>query len=213
MLDAAAAAAAIDVLRRDELYWALHAVLVRRPEDHAIYDQAFRLFWRDPFGAHQAMALLLPHAKTMRAPGVSRRGAPALATAQEARGPTTERIDVDAALTWAADEVLRTRDFDQMSAEELRRARAAVAGMELVVRPVRTRRGEPAPRGRVDVARSFRESVRSGAATLRVRRPARRPPPVVAPCGISRSLGRDSGLPPPFLPPPTAPPPPGAHVP
>src|SRR5262249_1289963 len=177
MLDAAAAAAAIDVLRRDELYWALHAVLVRRPEDHAIYDQAFRLFWRDPFGAHQAMALLLPHPKTMRAPGVSRRVAEALATAQEARGPTTERIDVDAALTWAADEVLRTRDFDQMSAEELRRARAAVAGMELVVRPVRTRRGGPAPRGRGGLARGFPERGRSGAAPPRVPGAAARPPP------------------------------------
>ena len=50
-LDALAAASAVDVLRRDELYWALHAVLVQRPEDRAVFDQAFRLFWRDPLGA------------------------------------------------------------------------------------------------------------------------------------------------------------------
>lgn len=194
MLDAASAAAAVDVLRRDELYWALHAVLVRRPEDHDLFDQAFRLFWRDPFGAHQAMALLLPHTKTMRTPDVSRRVAEALAAPRELAGTTTERVDIDAALTWGADEVLRIRDFDEMSAEELRRARAVVASMELVVRPVRTRRGEPAPRGRVDVARSFRESLRAGAATLRFRRPSRRPPPVVALCDISGSMGRYSDL-------------------
>jgi uncharacterized protein with von Willebrand factor type A (vWA) domain len=194
MLDATAAAAAIDVFQRDELYWALHAVLVRRPEDHDLYDQAFRLFWRDPFGAQQAMALLLPHTKTMRSPGVSRRVSEALAGGQEPRASETERVDVDAALTWGADEVLRTRDFDEMSAEELRRARAVVASMELIVRPVRTRRGEPAQRGRIDVARSLRESLRSGAGTLRFRRPARRPPPLVALCDISGSMGRYSEL-------------------
>jgi len=50
-LDALGAAAAVDVMHRGELYWALHAVLVKRPEDFDLYDQAFRLFWRDPLGA------------------------------------------------------------------------------------------------------------------------------------------------------------------
>ena len=76
-LDALAAASAVDVLQRDELYWALHAVLVKRPEDFDLFDQAFRLFWRDPFGVEAAMAQLLPHVRVPQAPTVSRRVAEA----------------------------------------------------------------------------------------------------------------------------------------
>ena len=53
--------AASTSFRRDELYWALHAVLVQRREDHDLFDQAFRLFWRDPLAAPRARSsLLLP---------------------------------------------------------------------------------------------------------------------------------------------------------
>ena len=59
-LDALAAASAVDVLQRDQLFWALHAVLVRRPEDFELFDQAFRLFWRDPQFMERMMQTLLP---------------------------------------------------------------------------------------------------------------------------------------------------------
>src|SRR5260221_10694941 len=63
-LDAERAVAAVDILAREQFYWALHAVLVRRHADHAMFDEAFRLFWRDPMGAQSALALLLPQVKT-----------------------------------------------------------------------------------------------------------------------------------------------------
>jgi len=37
--------------RRDDVYWAGRATLVRRPEDHALYDRAFRAFWEHAVGA------------------------------------------------------------------------------------------------------------------------------------------------------------------
>ena len=33
--------------RRDDLYWALHAALVSRAEHRALFDEAFRLFFRE----------------------------------------------------------------------------------------------------------------------------------------------------------------------
>src|SRR6185295_4650878 len=71
-LDALAAAAAVDVLQRDELFWSLHAVLVKRPEDFELFDQAFRLFWRDPQGVNNALALLLPQVRVPAPPSLSR---------------------------------------------------------------------------------------------------------------------------------------------
>jgi len=82
-------------------------------------------------------------------------------------------------LLYAPDEALRTRRFEDMSADELRAPKALVAKMHLVVRPVRTRRSEPARRGpRIDIARSFRESLHSGGdvAPLRFRRATLRLP-------------------------------------
>ena len=196
-LDALAAAAAVDVLRRDEMFWALHAVLVKRPEDFDLFDQAFRLFWRDPQGVHSALAQLLPHVRVPRPPAVSRRVAEAWRQPSAAGSPPVERTEFDAVFTFSADEVLRTRDFEQMSAGELARARRLVAQMAVTLRPVRTRRFAPDPHGsRVDLARTVRDSVKTfgDLAPLRFRARLLRPPPLVVLCDISGSMGRYSEM-------------------
>ncbi len=201
-LEALAAAAAVDVLRRDEFYWALRAVLVKRVEDGEVFDQAFRLFWRDPHGAPQALALLLPQVRVPRPPAVSRRvaeawrppGSAPLTAPPPPAGPSV----VHATLSFSADEVLRSRDFEQMSAAELARAKrlaAALAATSPVLRPVVTRRWAPDPHGpRIDLARTARDSRRTlgDLAPLRFRSRVLRPPPLVVLCDISGSMGRYS---------------------
>ena len=196
-LDALAAAEAVDVLQREELYWALHAALVRRPEDSELFDQAFRLFWRDPFGVHDALAQLLPQARVPRASTVSRRVAEAWRPPTPSSRPMPEKRELDATFTFSPDEVLRTRDFEQMSAEELARARKIVAGMAAALRPIRTRRYASDPRGeRVDLARTVRDSRKTfgDLAPLRFRSRILLPPPLVALCDISGSMGRYSEM-------------------
>jgi len=194
-LDAQRAVAAIDVLRREQFYAALHAVLVRRRQDHELFDEAFRLFWRDPMGAASAMSLLLPQVRTPTPRTISRRLSeawrpPATPPPPPAAPPPPQ---IDTLLAYSADEVLRTRDFDQMSAEELARARELVRRLELGVRPLVTRRHRPAWRGRrVDAGRTVRDALRRGGevVALRRRRAVERPPAVVALCDISGSMGR-----------------------
>ncbi|MBW8878710.1 MAG: VWA domain-containing protein [Acidobacteria bacterium] len=196
-LDALAAASAVDVIQRDELYWALHAVLVKRPEDFELFDQAFRLFWRDPMGADSALAQLLPHVRMPRAQTVSRRVAEAWRPPSSTGKPLPERTEFDAALTFSADELLRTRDFDQMSAGELARAKKIVARMAAALRPVRTRRFAPDPHGAsIDLARTVRESRKTfgDLAPLRFRSRVSLPPPLVVLCDISGSMGRYSEM-------------------
>ena len=60
-LAAIEAAAAVGPERRDDLYWALHATLVRKREEKPIFDQAFHLFWRNPRLLERMMGLLLPN--------------------------------------------------------------------------------------------------------------------------------------------------------
>jgi uncharacterized protein with von Willebrand factor type A (vWA) domain len=198
-LDAERAVAAVDILSRDQFYWALHAVLVRRHADHALFDEAFRLFWRDPMGQQSALALLLPQVKAPINRTVSRRLSeawrppPPAAAAPPARELPPE---IDTFLAYSADEILRTRDFDQMSADELARARALVRRLELDVRPLVTRRTRPAGRGEVDRARTLRAALRGGGELIALRHRARieRPPVIVALCDISGSMGRYSEM-------------------
>src|SRR6185312_7332378 len=121
-LDAERAVAAIDVMRKEQFYAALHAVLVRDRTDHALFDEAFRLFWRDPMGAHSALALLLPQMKTPTNRVISRRLSEAWRPpSPPAAGPPPREQQqppqIDTFLAYSADEILRTRDFDQMSAD------------------------------------------------------------------------------------------------
>lgn len=196
-LDALAAASAIEIFHREELYWALHAVLVKRPEDFELFDQAFHLFWRNPDAMNPALAQMLPQIRVPPASTVSRRVAEAWRPPSPSGAAPPERVEFDAALTFSPDEVLRTRDFDQMSADELARAKRIVARMAVALRPVRTRRYAPDPHGeRLDLARTVRESRKTfgDLAPLRFRTRVLKPPPLVVLCDISGSMGRYSEM-------------------
>lgn len=45
---------------RDDFYWTLHAVLVNRREDHAVFDEAFRLFWKSRELIEKLIAMFSP---------------------------------------------------------------------------------------------------------------------------------------------------------
>jgi uncharacterized protein with von Willebrand factor type A (vWA) domain len=193
------AVAVVDVMRREHFHAALRATLVRHHADHELFDEAFRLFWRDPFGAHGALGLLLPQMKTPTARTVSRRLSEAWRPPSPSppAAPREQPPTVDTFLAYSADEVLRRRDFDQLSADELDRARALVRRLQLGVRPLVTRRTRPTPRGReLDPARTVRAALRHGGAIVELRRRRRltRPPAIVALCDISGSMGRYAEL-------------------
>ena len=197
-LDAERALAAVDILRREQFYGALHAVLVKNRVDHDLFDEAFRLFWRDPMGAESALALLLPQMKTPTSRSVSRRLSeawkPPSTTPQQ---PPKQEPQLDTFLAYSADEVLRRRDFDQMSADELARARRLVRLLDARVKMIATRRTRAAEHGRhVDAQRTVREALRRGGEIQRLRWKQRieRPPAVVALCDISGSMGRYSEM-------------------
>jgi uncharacterized protein with von Willebrand factor type A (vWA) domain len=199
VLDAVSAAAEVGLARRDDLYWALHAVLVSRPEHHALFDEAFRILWREPGAIPAAAAALLPQAGgSPERREASRRLAEALAGREApARERPRDATGVNVFLAWSSREALRTKDFEQMSAEELRDAEAAVATLRLPVREVPARRLRPDARGaRVDPRTTLRAALRGDRALipLRWRAATTRPPAVVALCDVSGSMARYSRM-------------------
>jgi uncharacterized protein with von Willebrand factor type A (vWA) domain len=198
--DALRAAAEVGLERRDDLYWALHATLVSRAEHHPIFDEGFRMLWRVPESLPGAIAAFLATAPAPGSAGrdVTRRLAEALATstgAPRSSAPRSARRgpEVDARLAWSERETLRRKDFEQMSAAELREAEEAIAAMRLPAPDVPARRLRPDPRaGRIDLRATLRASLRSGQASIPLRwRSARpRPPALVAVCDVSGSMAR-----------------------
>ncbi len=205
VLDALRAVEAVGLARRDDFYWTLHAVFVRRSDQRPLFDEAFHVFWRNPRLLERVTSLLLPTVETPSrgdARPLGRRlsealfaGADREARAKGERKEKGEEIELDATLTWSDREVLRTRDFEQMSVTEFAEAKAAIARMRLAVPPAPTRRYRPHPHGsHVDMRTTFRRSLRQGAGEVLLvrRRRLRKPAPIVVLCDISGSMSRYS---------------------
>ncbi len=199
VLDALAAVRAAGVGTREDFYWTLHAVFVKRHEHSALFDQAFRIFFRRRAYIERLMAMMMPQAPTA-APSktVSQRVQEALFSGlnDKARREQPE-IEVDARLTMSDREVLQKKDFAQMSAAEVLAAKAAIARLVLPLDEVRTRRLAPMNRGRaIDMRRTLRASLKAGGKLIDLKYLGRRTrmPPLVALLDISGSMSEYSRL-------------------
>ncbi|MGI9352122.1 MAG: vWA domain-containing protein [Rhizobiaceae bacterium] len=185
---------------RDDFYWTLHSVLVNRREDWEVFDQTFRLFWRSRELVEKMLQMFSPQVtgdeKRQKPEAAESRVSQALfpdhGQRQESERP---EIEVDASRTASSREVLRDKDFAQMSAEELKRAKEAMAKMRLPISQVRTRRYMPVNRmARIDPRRMLRQSMRTaGDIVLPQFREVRLiEPPVVILADISGSMSQYS---------------------
>src|ERR1700743_3840411 len=174
VIDALAAVEAAGVGTREDFYWTLHAVFVKRHEHTVIFDQAVRIFFRRRGYVDQLMAMMLPAApSTPRPPEAgATRGRPApgatrvhdaLFSAMEDKLKKEQEIELDTRMTVSEREVLQKKDFAQMTAAEIAAAKAAMKRLVLPLAEVRTRRLAPHPHGHVlDMRRTLRASMKGG---------------------------------------------------
>jgi uncharacterized protein with von Willebrand factor type A (vWA) domain len=179
--------------RREDWYWTMSAVLLSREEQRPIFDQAFRIFWRDPRLTERMMQALLPKAygRAQTPKEQSQRLTDALFGRRKPEPREERKVELDARLTFSSREVLQRMDFDTMSAAELAEAKRMLAELRLPLPMVRTRRLAPAARGeRVHLRASLRESLRDGGDVIPLVRaaPVEVHPPLVVLCDISGSM-------------------------
>jgi uncharacterized protein with von Willebrand factor type A (vWA) domain len=187
----------VGVARRDDLRAALFATLVTHPGQRQLFEQAFDASWRDPGLFDKALAALLPQTlippRELPPAAGARRVAEALRNqAQPRDGETRVVVELDARDTASADELLAAKDFEQMTAQEIARAKAALARMTWTLPTRLTRRTEAAARGHAfDLRRTLRKSLKTGGNIVRLehRRRQTREPPLVVLCDISGSMG------------------------
>ncbi len=200
VMDALAAVEAAGFGDREDFYTTLHAVFVKKHEHSLLFDQAFRIFWRRKGFIEKLIAMLSPQAPSqpdVKPPeaGASR-VADALFKSAQDRAKPVPAIEFDARLTMSAAEILRSKDFAQMTAAEIEEARKAIKRLAMPEDKRRTRRFAPGGRpARIDARRSFRRSLQPGGAIdLEFRSSIDRAPPVVALCDISGSMNEYTRL-------------------
>ena len=199
VLDALEALKVAGVGTRDDFYWTLHAVFVKRHEHSILFDQAFRIFFRRRGYIVQLLAMMLPQAPA--APQAPQAGATrvheALFAGLDDKLKKEREVELDARMTVSDREVLQRKDFAQMTAAEIATAKDAMKRLVLPLAEVRTRRLTPHLHGHfIDIRRTLRASMKGGGdfIDLRFIGPNKRPPPLVALLDISGSMSQYSRI-------------------
>ena len=143
----------VDLTRQEDVYFALRQTLVARQDELDLFDRAFNAwFLRAP---------VLPPVRTTDRPAEQQKIGESLSDASG--GEEDEEMGDPLELGASGHELLRDKDFAEMTPDEYRRVRrliAAIAGN----RPLRaSRRRRSDPRGdRLDMRRLIRASLRTG---------------------------------------------------
>jgi hypothetical protein len=180
-------------LRREDWYWTMSAVLLSRQEQRPVFDQAFRIFWRDPKLAERMMQLMLPqvYGRTAKPEQQQSQRLTDALFGQKEEDPREQKLELEARLTFSSREILTRMDFDTMSAAELVEAKKMLAELRLPLPLIRTRRKKISVNGKsIDLRATLRESLREGGEIIRLVRaaPTELHPPLVVLCDISGSM-------------------------
>jgi len=200
VMDALNAVHVAGVGTREDFYWTLHAVFVKRHEHSLLFDQAFRIFFRRRGYLDMLLASLLPQAPP-RQQEDAKPGARRIEEALFSGLPENERNkpeqEADATLTVSDRELLQGKDFAQMTAAEIAAAKAAIRRLVLSLDEMKTRRLAPHRHGHiVDIRRTLRASLKAGGAVIDLKYlgPRRKAPPIVALLDISGSMSQYTRL-------------------
>jgi uncharacterized protein with von Willebrand factor type A (vWA) domain len=209
VIDAIRAVQAAGFTSQDDFFFTLRACFVSRPEERAVFAQVFRLYWRDPRYMEHMMAMMLPALRGVQdahvAQPAEKRAAEALLDGamrdaepevDDGQSDDTE-IEIDASLTISAEEKLKTLDFEQMSTDEIARAKRMLSRLTLPVKPFASRRGKPNASGhRIDARRTLRAALRRGGEVRRIHKltPKDRWPNLIVLCDISGSMSQYSRM-------------------
>jgi hypothetical protein len=199
VLDALEALGVAHIGARDDFYWTLHSVFVKRHEHTILFDQAFRIFFRKRGYIDKMIASMLPETQA-GAPKAPPAGAQRIQEALFsglAREEDKAEVEIDARLTVSDREVLQTKDFAQMTAAEIAAAKEAISRLTLPLDEVRTRRMAASRRGHlIDIRRTLRASMKAGGAVIDLKYlgPRVKEPPIVALLDISGSMSEYTRL-------------------
>ena len=197
LTDATKALGYIDLKRQVDFRNALRTVFVGRKDDLPTFEAAFDIFWSPP--DPRAAAGVIP-GRTRSLPLSPERAkawssALGLSSSQMKREQEPTAVPTSSS-GYSKEELLRQKDFDQMTWQETEQVRRLLQEAPWRVAVRKTRRLRPSRSGGVDLRRSARHAIRSNGELMQLfrRRPRVRRRPLVLICDVSGSMERYSRL-------------------
>jgi uncharacterized protein len=200
VLDAIRAVEIAGLGARQDFYWTLHSVFVTRHEQSLLFNQAFDLFWRKRALTEKLIAMMSPVATPMKEHAKPKAGSQRVNDAFYKEPPRQQEeqrlVELDARLTMSEREILKAKDFAQMTAAEIAAAKREMAQLRLPFDTVPTRRLVAGGKAVIDLRQTLRAAMRSGGNLIDIayRQPGEKHPPIVALCDISGSMADYSRL-------------------
>jgi uncharacterized protein with von Willebrand factor type A (vWA) domain len=204
VLDLVEALEHVPIGSRSDFYNTCRALLVNRREDFLVFDQAFHVLWHSedgeaeegggPAEGDRARRLRLP---SRELGSDSREGGGGQRAPGESKGEgEEEESSLTPIMAHSPDEVLRHKDFGEMTWEEIQAAKQAMASLEWKLGERRTRRLRPSHKGRLNLRRVIRDNLRHGGEPIRLsfRQRVYRPRALVILCDVSGSMERYSRM-------------------
>jgi uncharacterized protein len=195
MIDVYEAIAHIKIGYRQDFYHTLRSLLVHRHEDLPLFDQAFTAFWRKPVEGYMLALGNQPPPKPKK---------PVVVTPSLTPDPPPESEDpppddspfIQVTVTYSANEILRRKDFSEMTGSELAAVKEMMAQLVWRLGQRRTRRKRPGMGQYVDLRRTVRKNLRYGGEILNwaTREPKYKPRPLVIIADVSGSMERYTRL-------------------
>jgi len=186
----------INIGRRDEFYHTLRTLLVHRVQDLALFDDAFRVFWRPPHSDWTETDL--------RAMGETRRsGNPQYESERstsENSDPSphsrTFQVERMATLSYSQREGLWAKDFEHFTEEEIALAQQMMATLDWQLGDRQSKRWTPGSGPVLDLRHVIRRNMRYGGELFHLpskRRKTQRRPLILL-CDVSGSMERYSRM-------------------
>ena len=206
ILEAIEAINKIGLADKSIFYWALHSVFVHKNEHREIFDQTFKIFWKNPRLLEKMMQLALPRLNTgtpeTSDADINRRVQEAfnkdnISEDNYVDASTEDELEFDAVMTYSESELLQGMDFEQMSSDEINKAKKVIAQMNLSIPQVKSRRFKSSSlRRKIDLRQSLKGANKFCGEYIPLRYKSRKDknPPIIAICDVSGSMSRYSRM-------------------
>ena len=176
----------VDLTSREEVYHALRCTLVSRRDDIDAFDMAFAAFWERAPRTAPDQPVDLGLQVSERPPQQAPAAAPAPSAAERPEDDSPPML-----VASSRDELLRRKDFADMTSAELRRVRRLIAALPAAAPTRRSQRLRPGRAGDVlDMRRTLQAAIHTEGMPLRLayRRRKLVPRKLVFLCDVSGSM-------------------------
>lgn len=198
MIDLVTAVQFVEIGRRSDFYFAARGLLVQRREDIPRFDEAFEFFWRSRGRELTSLDLrALGEQRRFKRPKFQPSPLREVSPTEAQGGNASDRPPIiEATLTYSDREVLRQKDFGELTAEELTAVQRLMAEIVWRIRDRRTRRLRPGHGRLLDLRRTIRRNLKYGGEVFSwaEREPKIKPRPLVIIADVSGSMERYTRL-------------------